>query len=143
MKDRWSLAGDTSLHYIVKMKNGKHDEDTRDNTNQDYGDNYNPNNAGTTPEPEYYTPSADFEQDCKDIPKMIPGASREFENVNPSTEQKSTPEIVQRDDQKIVVGKAGSPKIKYCERIVFNGYLFFPILIHTTIIYFIPSKLFI
>lgn len=138
MKDRWSIAavGDNSLHYIVQIKNDKPNEDTHhDNTNQDYFDNYNPNNAETTAEPEYYTPSADFEQDCKDIPKMIPGASREFENVNPSTEQeqKSSPEIVKRDDKKIFSGKAGSQKIKYCERIVFSGCHSFSF----------PSKLFI
>ena len=81
-------------------------------------DNYNPNNAGTTPEPEYYTPSAEFEKDCKDLPKMIPGASREFYNVNPSTEEEKKsppePEITKketRDEKKIFVGKAGSQKI--------------------------------
>ena len=67
-------------------------EDIHDNGNQDYLDNYNPNNAGTTPEPEYYTPSAESEKDCKDLPKIIPGASREFYNVNPSTQQEKKPE---------------------------------------------------
>ena len=91
MKDRWSIAGDYSP---IQIKKGQHNEDTDDNFKQDYLDNYNPNKAGTTAEPEYYTPSADFDQDCKDMPKMRPGASREFDNVNPPTqqEQNSSPE---------------------------------------------------
>ena len=100
MKDRWSIDG---VNSPIQIKNGKHNEDTPDNRDQEYqeyGDNYDPNKA--TPEPEYYTPSADFAQDCKEIPKMIPGASREFDNENPSTqqEQKSSPEIVEETTRK-------------------------------------------
>ena len=105
MKDRWSIAGDKSP---IQIKNGKHKEDiTHDNIKQDYLDDYNPNKAGTTPEPEYYTPSADFEKDCKDMPKMISGASREFDSVNPSKQQKqkSTTETVKETARKYSYGK--------------------------------------
>ena len=44
------------------------------------------------------------------MPKMIPGASKEFDNADPPTqkEQKSSPEpeIAKRDEKKITVGKA-------------------------------------
>ena len=56
-----------------------------DKYNQDYS-----NNAGTTAEPEYFTPAARSETDCKDLPKMIPGASKEFDNVKPSTQLEKT-----------------------------------------------------
>ena len=44
------------------------------------------------------------------MPKMIPGASKEFDNADPPTQkqQKSSPEpeIAKRDEKKITVGKA-------------------------------------
>ena len=70
-------------------------------------DNYNPNNAGTTAEPEYYTPSAESEKDCKDLPKMIPGASREFYNENPSTQQEkmTSPVIAEKETRRSLLEK--------------------------------------